>query len=234
MLEVTKINASYGVIPVLHDVSFTVKENEIVTIVGSNGAGKSTILNTVLGMMKSTSGTVIFQSEAIQNRPPHRVVSAGIVQVPEGSRNFPFMTVKENLILGAYPKASWKKRKESLKYVYSIFPILEERSSQVARLLSGGEQQMLKIGKGLMANPKLIMIDEPSIGLAPRIVDALYETLDKLRASGHTILLTEQNALRALQLSNRGYILQDGRVVLEGTSNDLIKNNLVKKAYLGR
>ncbi len=234
MLEVTNINASYGVIPVLHDVSFTVNENEIVTIVGSNGSGKSTILNTILGMIKALTGTVIFLNEAIQNLPPHKIVKKGISQVPEGSRNFPYLTVKENLLLGAYPGKSWRKRKESLGYVYSIFPILKERSSQAARLLSGGESQMLKIGKGLMANPKLIMIDEPSIGLAPRIVDGVYETLAKLRDSGHTILLTEQNALRALQLSNRGYILQDGKIVLQGTSSELIKNNLVKKAYLGR
>jgi branched-chain amino acid transport system ATP-binding protein len=161
-------------------------------------------------------------------------VDAGIVQVPEGSRTFPFMTVKENLLLGAYRRASWKKRKETLAHVYSLYPILKERSNQAARLLSGGEQQMLKIGRGLMANPKLIMVDEPSIGLAPRIVDEVYETLAKLRDSGLTILLTEQNALRALQLANRGYILQDGRVVMEGTVESLMKNNLVKKAYLGR
>jgi branched-chain amino acid transport system ATP-binding protein len=156
------------------------------------------------------------------------------VQVPEGSRTFPYMTVKENLLLGAYRRSSWKKRKETLAYVYSLYPILKERSNQTARLLSGGEQQMLKIGRGLMANPKLIMVDEPSIGLAPRIVDEVYETLAKLRDSGLTILLTEQNALRALQLANRGYILQDGRVVIEDTAENLMKNNLVKKAYLGR
>ena len=234
MLEVTNINASYGVIPVLHDVSFTVRKNEIVTIVGSNGSGKSTILNTVLGMMKALTGTIIFQSEAIQNQPPHRVVKKGLSQVPEGSRNFPFLSVKENLLLGAYPGKAWGKRKQTLEFVYNVFPILKERSGQAARLLSGGEQQMLKIGKGLMATPTLIMVDEPSIGLAPLVVNAVYETLIKLRDSGYTILLTEQNALRALQLANRGYILQDGKIVLEGTANELIKNNLVKKAYLGR
>jgi len=156
------------------------------------------------------------------------------VLVPEGSQAFPYMTVKENLLLGAYSRASWKKRKETLAYVYSLYPILKERSNQVARLLSGGEQQMLKIGRGLMAKPKLIMVDEPSIGLAPLIVEEVYETLAKLRDAGLTILLTEQNALRALQLANRGYILQDGRVVIEDTAVNLMKNNLVKKAYLGR
>jgi len=225
---------SYGVIPVLHDVSFHVREKEIVTILGSNGTGKSTILNTVQGMMKCPAGRIQFQGQSIENLPPHKIVDAGIVQVPEGSRNFPFMTVKENLLLGAYRSNSWKKRKETLEYVYHLYPILKERSNQAARLLSGGEQQMLKIGRGLMANPKLMMVDEPSIGLAPLIVDAVYDTLTKLRESGITILLTEQNALRALQLANRGYILQEGRIVIEDTAENLMKNNLVKKAYLGR
>ncbi len=234
MLEVNNLNVSYGVIPVLHDVSFYVREYEIVTILGSNGTGKSTILNAIQGLMPCPSGRILFRDQSIQNMPPHKVVEAGIVQVPEGSRNFPYMTVKENLLLGAYRGASWKKRKETLNYVYSLYPILKERSNQAARSLSGGEQQMLKIGRGLMANPKLIMVDEPSIGLAPLVVDAVYETLSKLRESGITILLTEQNALRALQLANRGYILQEGRVVIEDTATNLMKNNLVKKAYLGR
>ena len=234
MLEVTSLSVSYGVIPVLHDVSFNVRENEIVTILGSNGTGKSTILNAIQGMMKCPNGRIEFLGQRIENQPPHKIVDVGIVQVPEGSRNFPFMTVKENLLLGAYRSNSWKKRKETLEYVYSLYPILKERSNQAARLLSGGEQQMLKIGRGLMANPKLMMVDEPSIGLAPLIVDAVYETLAKLRESGITILLTEQNALRALQLANRGYILQEGRVIMEGTVETLMKDNLVKKAYLGR
>ncbi len=234
MLEVNSLSVSYGVIPVLHDVSFNVKEGEIVTILGSNGTGKSTILNTIQGIMKCPTGRIQFLGQSIENLPPHQIVDVGIVQVPEGSRNFPFMTVKENLLLGAYRSNSWKRRKETLEYVYGLYPILKERSSQAARLLSGGEQQMLKIGRGLMANPKLMMVDEPSIGLAPLIVDAVYETLAKLRESGITILLTEQNALRALQLANRGYILQEGRVIIEDTAENLIKNNVVKKAYLGR
>jgi branched-chain amino acid transport system ATP-binding protein len=234
MLEVNDISASYGVIPVLHNVSFNVKEYEIVTILGSNGTGKSTILNVIQGMMKCPSGRILFQDEAIQNLPSHRIVDYGIVQVPEGMKSFPYMTIKENLLLGAYRRASWSKRKQTLEYVYSLFPILKERSNLPARALSGGEQQMLKIGRGLMANPRLIMVDEPSIGLAPLIVDSVYETLGKLRESGLTILLTEQNALRALQLADRGYIIQDGRIVLDGPSEDLMKNNLIKKAYLGR
>jgi len=234
MLEVDHLSVSYGIIPVLHDISFHVKQHEIVTILGSNGTGKSTILNTIQGFMKRPIGRIIFQDQPIQNLPPHKIVDMGIVQVPEGSKAFPYMTVKENLLLGAYRINSWKKRKETLEYVYSLYPILGERCNQTARLLSGGEQQMLKIGRGLMGNPRLMMVDEPSIGLAPLIVDAVYETLDKLRNSGLTILLTEQNALRALQLANRGYILQEGRVILEDKAENLLKNDLVRKAYLGR
>ena len=234
MLEVNELSASYGVIPALHGVSFNVKQSEIVTILGSNGTGKSTILNVIQGMMEGSCGRILFRDEAIQGLPSHKIVNRGIVQVPEGMKSFPFMTVKENLLLGAYGKRSWAKRKQTIEYVYSLFPILKDRSNMSARLLSGGEQQMLKIGRGLMADPQLLMVDEPSIGLAPLIVDGVYETLGKLRASGLTILLTEQNALRALQLADRGYIIQEGRIVLEGKSNDLLKNNLVKKAYLGR
>ena len=234
MLEVDNLSVSYGVIPVLHDVNFNIKENEIVTILGSNGTGKSTILNTIQGFMKCPSGRIIFQDEPIQNLPPNKIVDLGIVQVQEGSKSFPYMTVRENLLLGAYRSNSWKRRKDTLAYVYSLYPILNERSNQTARLLSGGEQQMLKIGRGLMANPRLMMVDEPSIGLGPLIVDAVYETLAKLRDSGLTILLTEQNALRALQLANRGYILQAGRVVIEDKAENLMKNDLVRKAYLGR
>jgi branched-chain amino acid transport system ATP-binding protein len=234
MLEVTSLSVSYGVIPALHDVSFNVRQNEIVTILGSNGTGKSSILNAISGFMKCPVGRIIFQDQPIQNLPPHKIVDMGVVQVPEGAKSFPYMTVKENLLLGAYQKNSWKKRKETLEYVYSLYPILKERSNQTARLLSGGEQQMLKIGRGLMSNPRMIMVDEPSIGLAPLIVDAVYETLAKLRDSGLTILLTEQNALRALQLANRGYILQEGRVILEDKAENLMKNDLVRKAYLGR
>jgi len=234
MLEVNNINVAYGVIPVLHNVSFNVREGEIVTILGSNGAGKTTILDTIQGFLKSSSGSVIFREQNILGLPPHKIVEMGIVQVPEGAKTFPYMTVKENLLLGAYRGNSWKVRKERMEFVYRLYPRLKERSNQAARLLSGGEQQMLKIARGLMSNPQLMMVDEPSIGLAPIIVDAVYETLTKLRETGITILLTEQNALRALRLADRGYILQDGHIVLEDTASNLMKNDLVKKAYLGR
>ena len=233
MLEVNDISASYGVIPVLHNVSFNVKEYEIVTILGSNGTGKSTILNVIQGMMKCPSGRILFQDEAIQNLPSHRIVDYGIVQVPEGMKSFPYMTIKENLLLGAYRRASWLKRKQTLEYVYSLFPILKERSNLPARALSGGGAADAEDRQGsndLATDHGRRTLDSAGI----LIVDSVDQTLGKLRESGLTILLTEQNALRALQLADRGYIIQDGRIVLDGPSEDLMKNNLIKKAYLGR
>ncbi|MDH4264847.1 MAG: ABC transporter ATP-binding protein [Deltaproteobacteria bacterium] len=234
MLEVKNLNVSYGVIPVLHDVSMQVKENELVTLLGSNGAGKSTLLNTIQGIMKPVSGSISFLGKAIGGLPPHRVIAEGIVQVPEGRRLFPYMTVKENLLLGAYPGNAWKDKKERMKWVVSLFPILKERANMQSRMLSGGEQQMLTIGRGLMAHPRMLMVDEPSLGLAPVILDNLYQTLGKLRESKITILLPEQNALRALQIGDRGYVMQDGRIVLEGDCQSLMQSDLVRRAYLGR
>jgi branched-chain amino acid transport system ATP-binding protein len=234
MLEVRNLNVSYGVIPVLHDLSLRVKENELVALLGSNGAGKSTLLNTIQGMMKPLSGSISFQGKAIEGFPPHKVIAEGIVQVPEGRRLFPYMTVRENLLLGAYPGNAWGAKKERMEWIMSLFPILKERAPMQARLLSGGEQQMLTIGRGLMAHPRLLMVDEPSLGLAPVILDHLYETLGKLRESKITILLPEQNALRALAIGDRGYVMQDGRIVLEGNCQSLMQSDLVKRAYLGR
>ncbi len=234
MLDVQHLNVSHGVIPVLHDVSLEVKEHEIVALLGSNGAGKSTLLNTIQGMIKPTSGSIRFLNKAIENLPPHRVIAEGIVQVPEGRRLFPYMTVKENLLLGAYPGKAWQVKQERMKWVMELFPILKERANMPSRLLSGGEQQMLTIGRGLMAQPRLLLVDEPSLGLAPVIQDHLYETLGKLREFKITILLPEQNALRALGIADRGYVMQDGRIVLEGNAADLLQSDLVKKAYLGR
>jgi len=234
MLEVKNLNVSYGVIPVLHDVNLQVRENELVALLGSNGAGKSTLLNTIQGMMKPVSGSISFLGKPITGFPPHKVIAEGIVQVPEGRRLFPYMTVKENLLLGAYPGNAWSSKKDRIEWVLTLFPILKERSGMQARLLSGGEQQMLTIGRGLMARPRLLMVDEPSLGLAPVILDHLYETLSKLRESKITILLPEQNALRALTVGDRGYVMQDGKVVLEGDCRTLMASDLVKKAYLGR
>jgi len=234
MLEVQHLHVSHGVIPVLHDVSLEVKEHEIVALLGSNGAGKSTLLNAIQGIIKSTSGSIRFLDKPIENLPPHRVIAEGIVQVPEGRRLFPYMTVKENLLLGAYPGKAWRAKQDRMKWVMELFPILKERASMSSRLLSGGEQQMLTIGRGLMAQPRLLLVDEPSLGLAPVIQDHLYETLGKLREFKITILLPEQNALRALGIADRGYVMQDGRIVLEGNAADLLQSDLVKKAYLGR
>jgi len=233
MLEVKNINVSYGVIPVLHDVSMQVKENELVVLLGSNGAGKSTLLNTIQGMIKPVSGSISFLGKAIGGLPPHRVIAEGIVQVPEGRRLFPYMTVRENLLLGAYPGNAWKDKKGRMAWVMSLFPILKERANMQSRMLSGGEQQMLTIGRGLMAHPRMLMVDEPSLGLAPVILDNLYQTLGKLRESKITILLPEQNALRALQIGDRGYVMQDGRIVLEGDCQSLMQSDLVRRAYLG-
>ena len=234
MLEVKNLNVSYGVTPVLRDVSFNVKENEIVALLGSNGSGKTTALNTILGMLKPTSGSIIFQGQHVENLPPHKIVEAGIAQVPEGRRIFPYLTVKENLLLGAYSREAWRKRKDSLEHVLSLFPPLKERSHVQARLLSGGEQQMLVIGRGLMSHPKLLMIDEPSLGLAPKVLSEVYDVIKHLREEKITILLSEQNAHYALKVGDRGYVLQDGAIVLEGLSGELLKSEFVKKAYIGR
>ena len=234
MLEVKNLNVSYGVIPVLHDVSLSIQENELVALLGSNGAGKSTLLNTIQGIVKPSSGSILFLGKPIENLPAHKIITAGIAQVPEGRRLFPYMTVKENLLLGAYPGKAWQVKQERMKWVMELFPILKERANMASRLLSGGEQQMLTIGRGLMAQPRLLMVDEPSLGLAPVIQDHLYQTLGKLRQSKITILLPEQNALRALGIANRGYVMQDGKIVLEGDAASLMQSDLVKKAYLGR
>ncbi len=234
MLEVKNLFVCYGVIPVLHDVSISVRENELVALLGSNGAGKSTLLNTIHGMMKPKSGSIQFLGKAIENLPPHKIIAEGIAQVPEGRRLFPYMTVRENLLLGAYPGDAWKQKQKRMEWVMELFPILRERANNHSRLLSGGEQQMLTIGRGLMSHPKLLMVDEPSLGLAPVVLDHLYATLGKLRDSEITILLPEQNALRALGVANRGYVMQDGRIVLEGDPASLMQSALVKKAYLGR
>jgi branched-chain amino acid transport system ATP-binding protein len=234
MLEVKNLCASYGKLAVLHDVSFHIRPREIVALLGSNGAGKSSILYCIQGILKPTSGKVIFHGKDITMLPSHEIVNRGVIHIAEGNRVFPHMTVKENLLIGAQAGDAWKDRQAAMEWVMDFFPILRERSNQVSRLLSGGERQMLNIGRGLMSRPEFIMVDEPSVGLAPVVVDAVFEGLAKLREQGITIFLPEQNALRALQLADRGYVIQDGRIVMEGNSDDIIKSDLVKKAYLGR
>jgi branched-chain amino acid transport system ATP-binding protein len=233
MLKLTKISASYGKVRVLREVSLDVNKKEIVALVGANGAGKSTMLNTVSGLVNPTSGSVEFLGKRIDGIAPYEILELGISQVPEGGKPFPDMTVKENLEMGAYSKEAWKLKEESLESVYKAFPLLKERGKQLARTLSGGQRQMLAMGRCLMSRPRLCMFDEPSYGLAPVVVGEIFTFIQTLRDQGITILLVEQNILHALEIADRGYVLENGRIVLEGVSKDLLTNDHVRKAYLG-
>jgi branched-chain amino acid transport system ATP-binding protein len=233
MLKISKLNAAYGVIPVLHDVELEVGEGEIVALLGGNGSGKTTLLNAISGVIKTRSGSINFLGQEIANRPADKIVQMGIAQIPEGRKIFPYLTVRENLLMGACVPQSWKQREAMLEKVCAIFPILKERARQRASLMSGGEQQMLVIARGLMAHPKLLLIDEPSLGLSPLIMSQIYEVIKTFTDEGITVLLSEQNALYALEIAGRGYVLEDGQVVLEGSSNFLLNSELVKKAYIG-
>ena len=234
MLEVRNLNVSYGVTPILRDVSLSVKQGEVIALLGSNGAGKTTLVNTMMGMLKPVSGEIIFEGEHIENMQPHEIVKRGIAQVPEGRKIFPYISVRDNLCLGAYSNEAWHKRSESMELVYGLFPLLRERQHMPARTLSGGEQQMLVIGRGLMSRPKLLLVDEPSLGLAPKLLSEVYDILAKLSEEKITTLLSEQNARQALTISNRGYVLENGRVVLADSSDKLLNSDLIKEAYLGR
>jgi branched-chain amino acid transport system ATP-binding protein len=233
MLEVKDIYVAYGITPVLHGVNITINANEMVALLGSNGAGKSTLINTILGMLKPTRGTILFEGKNIEKLPPHEIVKRGIAQVPEARRIFPYMTVTDNLLVGSYNSMAWPLRKKILEKVNNMFPILLERKNQLAGTLSGGEQQMMVIGRGLMSNPKLLMVDEPSLGLAPKILELVYDTISKLRDEKITTILSEQNARQALLIADRGYIMENGRVVHTDKSENLLDSDLVKKAYLG-
>lgn len=233
MLEVRGLHVSYGAIPVLHNVGFDVREGEIVALVGSNGAGKTTALNTISGLLRCTSGSIALSGKNIENSSPHQIVKAGVVQIPEGRELFPYLSLKENLFMGACTPRAWKERHSSWDRVCGLFPVLRERGNQRASLLSGGEQQMLAIARGLMALPELLLIDEPSLGLAPTTLEQIYEVIKTFPENGITVLLSEQNAQNALEIANRGYVLQDGEIVLEGSGNSLLGSELVKKAYLG-
>jgi branched-chain amino acid transport system ATP-binding protein len=234
MLEVKNLNVSYGITPILRDVSFNIRQGEIIALLGSNGAGKTTLVNTIMGMLKPVSGDIVFQGEHIENMPPHEIVKRGVAQVPEGRKIFPYISVRDNLFLGAFSKEAWSKRNDSAEWVYSLFPLLKERRNMPARTLSGGEQQMLVIGRGLMSHPRLIMVDEPSLGLAPKLLSEVYNILRKFREEKITTLISEQNARQALTISDRGYVLENGRVVLTDSSDKLLGSKLVKEAYLGR
>jgi len=233
LLEVNNINVSYGDIQVLWDVSFRVDEGELAVIVGSNGAGKTTTLKTTSGLMHPASGGIKFLGENIEQAAPHDIVNRGIAQIPEGRRLFPFMTVQENLDMGAYTSGARAKREQSLEWVYELFPVLEERKTQLAGTLSGGEQQMLAIGRGLMSAPKLLMLDEPSLGLAPMLVLDVFETVKRINSEGVTVILVEQNVHHALEIASRAYVLETGRITLEGAGKELLENDYVKEAYLG-
>jgi branched-chain amino acid transport system ATP-binding protein len=233
MLKVNGIDVYYGKVQVLWDVSLEVKEGEIVALVGANGAGKTTLLNTISGVILPRKGSVEFAGSRIDGLPLHRIVEMGISHIPEGAQVFDEMSVRDNLDMGAYIPDCWKKRKERLQTVYSIFPKLKEREKQLASTLSGGERQILAIGRGLMSNPKLCMFDEPSFGLAPKLVIELFNTIESLKEHGITVLLVEQNVRHALEMADRAYVIENGRIVLEGKARDVLQNDYVKKAYLG-
>ena len=231
MLNVENINVYYGNIHALHDFSFHVDDGEIVALIGANGAGKSTTLKTISGLMRTRTGDITYNGESIIKTEPHIIVQKGLAHVPEGRRIFLSMTVEENLDMGAYTNN--KNKKELLDEVYQRFPRLLERKTQIAGTLSGGEQQMLAMGRALMAAPKMMMLDEPSMGLAPLLVAQIFDIIKELNKQGTTILLVEQNARMALKISDRGYVIESGRIVLSDSSENLLSNDSVKKAYLG-
>ena len=232
MLEVNNINVFYGSIHAVKDISFQVNKGEIISLIGANGAGKTTILQTVSGLLKSNTGSIVFNDKDLMHIPAHKIVGHGLAQVPEGRRVFLQMSVMENLELGAYtqPKSTIDK---NLEIVFEHFPRLKERRSQVAGTLSGGEQQMLAMGRAMMSNPTLLMLDEPSMGLAPILVDEIFKIIVELNKAGVTILLVEQNAQMALSIANRGYVLETGKVVMTADAKDLLNDDSVRKAYLG-
>ena len=232
MLKVNDINVYYGAIHAIKGVSFEVNDGEVVTLIGANGAGKSTILNTVCGLLRSRTGSVEFLGKNLGSLPAHKIVELGMAHVPEGRRIFQQMTVEENLEMGAYTQAR-SAIEPGLERVYGQFPRLKERRRQVAGTLSGGEQQMLAMGRGLMSGPRLLMLDEPSMGLAPILVEQIFEIIRQLHKAGVTILLVEQNAQMALSVADRGYVLETGKIVATGAGADLLRDEAVKKAYLG-
>jgi len=233
MLEIQNVHTYYGHIHALKDVSLNVEKGEIVTLIGANGAGKSTMLKTTSGLLKPRQGSIRLDGEDLTRYPPHEIVAKGVVQVPEGRRVFGRLTVIENLEMGAFTITDRQRISANMDRVFILFPRLKERRRQVAGTLSGGEQQMLATGRGLMADPRILLMDEPSMGLAPVLVDSIFDTIRQLNDSGTTILLVEQNARMALQVSSRGYVLQSGVILLSDTAENLRQNEMVRKAYLG-
>ncbi len=233
MLEIKGLNVSYEKVQVLWGLSFNIEDGEVVTLLGSNGAGKSTTVKTIQGLLKPGSGSIRLMNTSIDGLPAYKIVEEGIALVPEGREIFPKMSVLENLILGAYVSRAKEMKEDSLEWVFSLFPKLEERKGQLAGTMSGGEQQMLAIARALMSKPKLLMLDEPSLGLAPVIVLQVFEIIKKLKEEGVTVLLVEQNVHHALEISDRAYIMEKGRIILEGAGSDLLNNHYVREAYLG-
>jgi branched-chain amino acid transport system ATP-binding protein len=233
LLELSGVDAGYGDLLALRGVTLTVEPGEILSVVGANGAGKTTMLRAISGLLRPRGGEIRFEGERLDRLPTHAVVERGVVQVPEGRKIFPTLTVLENLELGSYSRKARGRRRESLERVFALFPRLAERTRQAAGTMSGGEQQMLAIGRALMALPSLLMLDEPSLGLAPKIVQEIFRIMGDINGMGTTIMLVEQNTRQALALARRGYVLENGRVVLEGTGADLLGNEHVKRAYLG-
>ncbi|MFG2821383.1 ABC transporter ATP-binding protein [Kitasatospora sp. NPDC048365] len=233
LLEVNDLRVSYGKIEAVKGISFKVNQGEVTTLIGTNGAGKTTTLRTLSGLLKPTAGTVTFDGEPLNTVPAHKIVSLGLAHSPEGRHIFPRMTIEENLLLGAFLRKDTAGIAEDVERAYTLFPILGERRKQAAGTLSGGEQQMLAMGRALMSKPKLLMLDEPSMGLSPLMMQKIMATIVELKASGMTILLVEQNAQAALSLSDQGYVMQTGHIVLNGTGADLLRDESVRKSYLG-
>jgi branched-chain amino acid transport system ATP-binding protein len=232
-LEISNIDVYYGDLQVIFDLSLRVEEGEVVSIIGANGAGKSTLLKTISGLLHPARGHIRFEGTTVHSSEPDQVVERGIVQVPEGRRLFTLMSVNDNLIVGAYNSRAAEHQDRSLEQVYAMLPRLRERQNQMAITLSGGEQQMLAIGRGIMARPKLLMLDEPSLGLAPILIKSIFDTVRKIADQGTTVLLVEQDVMHSLRLSDRGYVLEHGRIVMEGPAGRLLEDPHVKTAYLG-
>lgn len=233
MLEVRDLEVNYGSINAIKKISFDVNEGEVIALIGANGAGKTTTLHTITGLLKAKSGSVMFDGKELLKIPPHKIVEMGMAHVPEGRRIFQQLTVYKNLTLGAFTRKDKSAIDETLQMVYSKFPRLEERKKQIAGTLSGGEQQMLAMGRALMSKPKIVLMDEPSMGLSPLFVAEVFKIIEEIRASGTTVLLVEQNAKKALEIADRAYVLETGRIVLSGDAHELMNNDSVKKAYLG-
>ncbi len=233
LLQVENLHVAYGAIRALRGISFHIKEGEVVTLIGANGAGKSTTLRTISGLLRPSVGDVFYEGESLVRTPPERIVGLGISQVPEGRRIFPRLTVQENLEMGAYTRSDPAEIRESMERVFTSFPRLQERLSQRGGTLSGGEQQMLAMGRGLMSRPSLLLLDEPSMGLAPILVEEIFEIIRRINSEGTSILLVEQNAAMALSVADRGYVLETGSIVLEGTAQELARDPQVQAAYLG-